>query len=85
MWSLKSEEREPANLDRQIAEILAKVTSDLEIWASLRRNFRLDLFCGLFLHQENEGLAVSPESLFALGERGIQLSLDVYGGPERSG
>jgi hypothetical protein len=79
MWSLHSADQEPENLDGQIEEILAKVTADIETWQGLARRHRADLFCGLFMEGGNEGLVISPASLVALGERGIELSLDVYG------
>jgi hypothetical protein len=79
MWRLQSTDREPENLDGQIEEILDKVTGDIETWKALTRRFRVDLFCGLFMCGGNEGLAISPSALFALGQRGIELALDVYG------
>lgn len=79
MWSLQSEDRQPENLDGQIEEILGKMTANMEIWQTLARRFRMDLFCGLFMSGGNEGLSISPTSLLSLGQRGIQLGLDVYG------
>lgn len=79
MWSLQSSDQEPGNLDRQIEEVMAKLTEDMETWHRLARSYRLDLFCGLFMRVENEGIEISPASLAALGERGIKLKLDIYG------
>jgi hypothetical protein len=79
MWSLCSVEQEPENLDRQIEEILANLTANMKTWQMLARAYRVDIFCGLFMHRENEGFAISPASLLALGQRGITLSFDVYG------
>ena len=79
MWSLHSEEQEPENLDRQIDEILGKLTSNTEVWQTLARQYRTDLFCGLFMSGGNQGLSISPRSLLSLGQRGIELGLDVYG------
>jgi hypothetical protein len=45
----------------------------------LESKYRIDLFCGLFMEGTNEGLQISPETLHALGERGISLGLDMYG------
>jgi len=78
-WRLESTNQEPENLDGQIEEILHKVTGEIETWNALTRRFRIDLFCGLFMGNGNEGLAISPGALFALGQRGIELALDVYG------
>ena len=78
-WQLEAEARDPADLDRQVNEVLHRVTKDPEVWARLSRAFRLDLFCGLFMERSNEGMALAPSTLAALGGRGIELSLDVYG------
>ena len=78
-WSLESEDQQPEDLDGHIEEILGKLTGDMETWQSLARRFHLDLFCGLFMGGENEGLSISATSLLSLGQRGIELSLDVYG------
>ena len=68
----------PGNLDGQIAELLAGTTKDLGVWQRLTSAYDVDVFCGLFLEHENEGICVSPATLGLLGERGIKLQLDVY-------
>jgi hypothetical protein len=82
MWRLHATETSPADFDAQVREILAKLTSDLSVWSDLSTRFDIDLFCGWFMEQENEGLGVSPETLQRLGERGIHLSLDIYSGDD---
>jgi hypothetical protein len=37
------------------------------------------LFCGWFMRESNEGVEISAHTLGLLGERGIVLSLDIYG------
>ncbi len=78
-WRLKATDCEPENLDKQVAELLGKLTQDLSIWAFLSTQFAIDLFCGLFMEESNEGVEVSAETLMALGQRGIMLGLDIYG------
>ncbi|WP_395683495.1 DUF4279 domain-containing protein [Dokdonella sp.] len=82
MWRLAASEREPADLDSQVAEILSKLTSDLAVWRSISSAYSIDLFCGLFMDQSNEGLGLSPSTLADLGNRGIELGLDIYSGPD---
>ncbi len=82
MWRLVASKREPEDLDGQIAELLSKLTDDLNVWGSIAQTYQLDLFCGLFMGGSNEGLSISPESMAALGLRHIQLGLDIYGGDE---
>jgi len=76
-WRLEAERRETEDLEAQIFEILDQLTSDPAIWASLAR-FRPDLFCGLFMRSSNDGISLSPRVLLALGQRGIELGLDIY-------
>jgi hypothetical protein len=77
-WQLRAADHEPENVDAQIQEILSQTTGDLAVWRSITEKQRVDLFCSLFMAETNEGLAISPRSLTALTERGIELSLDIY-------
>ena len=78
MWRLLASDKEPEDVDSQVAEILGKLTADLDAWGSLSSRFRVNLFCGWFMNEGNEGLSISPSNLVALGERGIELELDIY-------
>lgn len=69
-WSLQANESSPEDLNGQIMELLDKLTQDLEVWASIGCRFHVDLFCGLFMEQGNQGAALSVESLSALSCRG---------------
>ena len=77
-WMVKADGREPGDLDRQVRELLAGTTDDLATWRRLAGSYRVDLFCGLFMREGNEGIEISPETLQKLGERGIALGLDIY-------
>lgn len=80
-WRLSAPRREPEDLGAQIFEILDQLTGDLAVWQSLAR-FRPDLFCGLFMGSSNDGVSLSPRALLALGQRGIELGLDIYDAEE---
>ncbi|WP_243831357.1 DUF4279 domain-containing protein [Stenotrophomonas sp. CC22-02] len=80
-WRLSAPRREPEDLEAQIFEILDQLTGDLAVWQSLAR-FRPDLFCGLFMGSSNDGVSLSPRALLALGQRGIELGLDIYDADE---
>jgi hypothetical protein len=80
VWRLQATDREPEDMDSQIREILSQTTSDLAVWRSIAEKHKIDLFCGLFLGGSNEGMTLSPQSLLALGERGIEMGLDIYSG-----
>jgi hypothetical protein len=78
-WFLSAAVAEPENLDGQVAELFSHMTSDLKVWAAISQNYRVDLFCGWFMNEPNEGVSISPHTLRLLGERGIPLSVDIYG------
>ena len=82
-WWLQILDRTPGDLDGQVRELLDGLTQDLEVWADIHaRCSKLDLFCGLFMGEDNQGETLSPETLQALGARNIKLELDIYG-PEQ--
>lgn len=78
MWRLTAEPREPEDLGDQIEKLLGGLTDDLAIWAKIRKTCRIDLFCGLFMGSGNAGIVLLPRHMLLLGERGIELDLDVY-------
>lgn len=80
MWRLCASDREPEDMDGQIQEILSQTTDSLAVWRSITERYDVDLFCGLFMSGDNEGLTISSESLAALGARGIEIGLDIYAG-----
>jgi hypothetical protein len=79
MWRLEARDQQPGNLNAQIQEILGRLTHDLSVWRDIASRHSIDLFCGLFMLNGNEGLSISPDSMSALGSRGIELGLDIYG------
>ncbi len=83
MWTLEASDREPEDMNGQIHEIFSRVTDDLSVWRSITKRFRVDLFCGLWLTGCDSGMTLSPQSLAALGERGIELGLCLYGDLEQ--
>jgi hypothetical protein len=78
-WRLTVERRSPGDLDGQVAELFAPLTTDLAVWHDLSSRFQADVFCGLFLNEFNEGISLSPETLSAVGLRGLSLDMDIYG------
>ena len=78
MWLLEATATEPEDLNLQVKEVISRLTSNLDVWKALNREFEIDLYCGLFLESTNDGLSLSAETLAALGERGVELGLQVY-------
>lgn len=79
MWLLSASDCKPENIDGKIYEIFSKLTDNTAIWKSISDQYKLDLFCGLFMNEGNEGLSISSESLKVLGLRDIELGFDIYG------
>ncbi len=78
LWRLCVEDRAPEDMDAQIQGLLRQLTPDLSVWRRIADVCKIDLFCGLFMGDTNDGLILSPTSLTALGERHIELQLDIY-------
>jgi hypothetical protein len=77
-WRLEATPTEPENVDAQVSELLRGLTTDVQVWQQLGAQFRMSLFCGWFMSDENEGVEIAPSTLALLGERGIRLDLDIY-------
>ncbi|WP_448539076.1 DUF4279 domain-containing protein [Sphingobium yanoikuyae] len=78
-WRLKAGDREPADLDGQINELLDGLSNDLAVWRSLAARFGGRFFCGIFLDSFNEGFDLRPGTLSRLSERGLMIDFDIYG------
>jgi hypothetical protein len=77
-WSLDAPDKEEADLDAQVSWILDRVSSDLSVWKKITAEFRVDLFCALYLERKNRGVTLSPKTMTALGSRGIEIGFDIY-------
>jgi hypothetical protein len=78
IWKLDASDHEPEDIDGQIREIFSRVSADISVWQSITKKNRVNLSCGLFMSETNEGMSISTESLAILAERGIELWFDIY-------
>jgi hypothetical protein len=78
MWMLNATDCEPEDANGQVMEILGRLTDDLGVWSTLSQRFGIDLYCGWFMQESNEGLEFTPATLAALSARGIRLGIDIY-------
>lgn len=76
---LEVDDRTPGAPDAQVEELLAKLSSNMDVWSSIRSTYRIDVFFGLFMNEGNEGFCLTPATLLALGSRGIRADFDIYG------
>ena len=77
-WSLSAPDQEEADLDAQVAWILARVTTDVSVWKKATALYRVDIFCALYLDRASRGVSLSPKTMTDLGARGIELGFDIY-------
>jgi hypothetical protein len=78
-WHLDVTDRQPEDVDGEVAEILGQLTDDPDVWRDLAQKFEIDLFCGWFMEVGDEGLSISPKTMAALAERGIEFDICLYG------
>jgi len=79
-WSLDAEDSAPADLDAQVTRLLARLPDEAALWNRLHAHFEIDLFCGWFMKEWNEGTALNATTLNALANRGIDLTIDLWDG-----
>jgi hypothetical protein len=78
IWCLSAPTSEPGDIDLQVLFLLEGATSDLATWREFAARYNGEFFVGLFLEGGNEGIGIRPETLSAIGSRGLQLDLDIY-------
>lgn len=77
-WVFSVARRTPGDLEGQLREVFASLSSDMRIWRDLAEKHKSDIFVGLFLKERNEGMELSAECLSMLAERGLRLNFDIY-------
>jgi hypothetical protein len=48
------------------------------VWARLAKDFDMDIFCGFWMRETDEGMTGSVETMKILSDRGIRLGFYVY-------
>lgn len=77
-WSLHAPDSGEGDLDLQVAWILSRVTVDTDVWKKIVAEYRVDLFCALYLERSNRGASLSPTTMAELGARGVEIGFDIY-------
>jgi hypothetical protein len=77
-WRLEAVKKIPADLDAQVSELFGRMNKDLAVWTALSGKYEIDLFCGFFMNETDEGLELSTETLKTLGDRGVKLGFCIY-------
>jgi len=77
-WSLHAPDSMEGDLDSQVAWILSRVAAEADVWSKLVVEYRVDLFCAMYLERPNRGTSLSPKTMAELGTRGIEIGFDIY-------
>jgi hypothetical protein len=77
-WRLEYSESDAADLEEKVEGLLGKLISDVAVWRRITRQYKVDIFCGLFLDSWNEGFSLSPRVIKELGDRNLEISFDIY-------
>lgn len=78
LWSRSAEYRIPGDLDGQIAELFTPLSQDLDHWLDVSSRYRIRIFCGLWLKDENEGIDLDPQTLIEVALRNASIEFDIY-------
>lgn len=78
MWMIESGEAAHGDVDEKLNALLDSVSSDPDTWAALTSKFDADVFVGLFMEADNEGLTIEPRTMRRLGQLGLALHFDIY-------
>jgi uncharacterized protein DUF4279 len=78
VWVYRLEVPPATELGEVIALLLEVFPEDSTLWGEITSAYTADVFCGIFLQDENQSTVVEPEILAALARRGLPLSFDFY-------
>lgn len=79
MWLVETPLPRTAELDAHLRALLDLLGSKVAmIHAFKAQGYTIDFYCGLFLESDNEGLALSAETLARVAALGAELDLDIY-------
>ena len=69
---------QPGDFDKQIKQLFDGLSSETDVWLQLARRFKVELFCGAFLDEPNQGTGLSAETIASIAQRGASFELDIY-------
>ncbi len=78
VWLLNSPAAAGQTLEEQIVWLLDRVSNGLQVWESLTKMSRADIFCGLHLKAWNRGFSLSAGLMRRLVKRHLTLEFDIY-------
>lgn len=84
MWSIASPLNEAEELEAHIKWLSDRLTPYKDFISSLRRRFKVDIYCWMTYFTEQAGLALSTETLRFLADMGLDLDVSLIFLPPES-
>jgi hypothetical protein len=78
VWTYRLEVSPATELGDAIAHLLAALPEDATLWEEITSSFTADVFCGVFLENDNQSTVIQADVLGTLGRRGLPLSFDLF-------
>jgi hypothetical protein len=78
VWTYRLEVQPSTELGDAIGHLLAVLPEDATLWEEITSSFTADVFCGVFLQDDNQSTVIQSEVLSTLGRRGLPLSFDLF-------
>ena len=76
-WSIKTE-RSTRDIEQQLTQLFAGLSSDPAVWKSLTSRYHAELFCGVFLSWFGHGFSMTPNLHRLLADRNLVIIFDIY-------
>jgi len=77
MWCLELESEPPDPIDA-IRKLLAATSGDTAAWQSLRADYEIDIFFGVWMASDNAAFSIPSDLMMELAVRGVSVAWDVY-------
>jgi hypothetical protein len=84
-WLLSVEGKSPTGPEELVRLLLVRLPVDGDLWADLRRRFRLRLSFGIFTERWNRGFELSSEAIRLVDSLGSGMGVDIYTNLEDDG
>nr|WP_156541640.1 DUF4279 domain-containing protein [Agrobacterium vitis] len=78
LWIFHVDDFETDDFEEAIFDLLSRIPVGPDVFRTLARRFKVELFCGLFLDDYNAGLELSAAVMKLLAQREISIDLDIY-------
>ncbi len=77
-WLIAVPEKPGESLEPQIEEVFRELSSDMEVWRSLAKRFKVRFVVSSWIRSWNRGLEISPNLLRKIADRQLSLGIDIY-------